>query len=399
MLPVGGSMMSRIVAGVVMLALATIAAAADSPRVGVYTVHAESVTLHTTLPGRVVAYRTAEIRPQVDGIIRKRLFKAGAHVDAGQKLYKIDATKYRAAIAKAKAALAEAKAGVQSAKPKAERARRLFQSNAVSQEKRDSAEAALAEARASVASARADLQTARTNLDYSDITAPIAGRIGTSNITVGGLATANQAEALTTIHKIQPIYVDIQQSQTQYARLKQALASGRLKKLDDDTARIRIRVGGSKTATLPGRLTFTSAEVNSNTGSVRLRAEVTNDDKALLPGMYVRAELVRGVDANAILVPQQAVERGPDGRPYCFVLGPDDHVQRRQLELAGTVKARWRVSDGLEAGERVVVQGLGKISADRKIAAIAVEPNAAGTFVAVGDTKNGDDESTGQSAG
>lgn len=355
--------------------------ASDTPVVGVYTVHIQPYTQVTTLPGRVVVYRKAEIRPQVDGIIQKRLFKAGAHVDAGQTLYKIDASRYKAAVAEAKAAIAEAKAKLKAAKPAAERARKLYKSNAISEERLDSALAALAAANAKLASARAQLKAARIDLKNTTIKAPIEGQIGTTAITIGGLVSAYQSKALTTIRQIHPVYVDIQLSQDRYAEFRRSLASGRLEPPRDDTSRVYVKVGGNGYEPLPGKLIFTSASVNSDTGSVHLRAVVDNHNKILLPGMFVRVKLVVGTDPDAILIPQQAVQRGENGQPYCFVVTGNDTAKRRMLEIAGATGNRWWVTNGLKSGARVIVQGIGKINGGESVESVAVTPDASGTFV------------------
>lgn len=372
-----------VVSGLLLVIVMPAFGASEPPVVGVYTVSSQSYTVTTRLPGRVVVYRKAEIRPQVDGIIQKRLFKAGAHVEAGQTLYRIDPSRYKAAVAEARAAVAEAKARLQSARPAAERAQRLYEANAISEEKLDSALAALAAAEARLASARAQRQAARIDLGDTTIKAPIGGRIGTTAVTVGGLVNAYQSQALTTVRQIHPVYVDIQLSQDRYAQFRQARASGRLKSPPEGAVRIYVMAGRNSVTPLPGKLIFTSASVNPDTGSVNLRAAVKNPNEILLPGMFVRVKLIVGVDSDAILLPQQAVQRAEDGQPYCFVVNDNGTAKRRSLEIAAAADNRWRITDGLKPGVRVIVQGVDKVGDGETVESVAVAPDASGTFVTV----------------
>ncbi|ROO24289.1 hemolysin D [Salinisphaera orenii MK-B5] len=350
--------------------------AADAPvEVGVYAASAEPYTVRVTLPGRTVAYKQAAVRPQVDGIIRKRLFEQGARVEAGQPLYQIDPSRYEAAYARAKASLAQARAAVRSARSTADRLRALAEADAVSEQELEDALAALDVAQADVAAAKADLKTARINLDYARIEAPISGRIGASNVTEGALVTASQAEPLTTIRQLDPIYVDIRQSGRAYLQLKHALESGRLQTVSEDTARVRVSVVGDTGPPMRGRLEFSGVSVDPATATIELRAVVPNPHADLLPRMYVRAHLVEGIDTNAILVPQQGVLRTGRGDPYSLVVDDTDRVVRRPLTLAEAVGNRWRVIEGLAAGERVIVQGLGKVAAGDRVRPVPVARN------------------------
>lgn len=357
--------------------------ARPTPSVGVYTVQTQPYTVTETLPGRARAYMSSEVRPQIDGIIKKRLFTEGAEVKAGQVLYQIDASRYRAAYDSAKARLAQAKAAVESARPLAERYRALAKIDAISKQDRDNAVAALAQDQANVATARADLESARINRDFTRIKAPIKGRIGASTYTPGALVTANQTQAMATINQLDPIYIDIQQSVGQYLALKQAVDSGRLDTDNNDAAPVRVTPEGGQT-TLNGKLEFSGVSVNQDTGSVMLRAIVPNPNHTLLPGMYVRTTLTQGIDVKAILVPQQGVSRDASGQPTALVVDSDQTVRSRRLEIAASANDnRWRVRSGLKAGDQVIVQGSGKIQIGDTVNPTVVSIDADGNVQAV----------------
>jgi RND family efflux transporter MFP subunit len=347
--------------------------------VGVYQVKLEPYTVTTNLPGRTRAYTTSEVRPQVDGIIKKRLFKEGEHVDAGDVLYKIDPAHYQAAVEQAKAQLAQAKAAVKSAAPLAHRYQELAKIDAISKQDRDNAVAELAQNKANVATAKANLKSARIDLGYTQIKAPISGIIGASAVTAGALVTANQSEALATINRLDPIYVDIRESADQYLLLRQALASGALETDAENTAPVIVSPAAGIGVHLQGKLEFSGVEVDPDTGSIMLRALVPNPDHLLLPGMYVRARLTQGIDVNALLVPQQAVERNTASGPTALVVNDDDKVEKRQLTIAAATRNhRWRVTSGLKAGDRVIVQGSGKVKPGSKVKPVAVTIDAKG---------------------
>lgn len=348
------------------------------PKVGVYQVESQAYTVTETLPGRTRAYMVSEVRPQIDGIIKKRLFTEGADVEAGQVLYQIDPARYQAAYDSAKAELAQARAAVKSAEPLAKRYTELARIDAISKQDRDNAIASLAQDRAQVATAEAQLESARINLDYTRVKAPIAGRIGASAYTPGALVTANQSETLSTINQLDPIYVDIQQSVAQYLTLRRAIDSGQLTTDKDNAAPVQITPeGGHKT--LDGKLEFSGVNVNEDTGSVMLRAIVPNPDHTLLPGMYVRARLTQGIDVKAILVPQQAVSRDTSGQPTALVVGADHQVRQRKLDIASaTDDNRWRVNSGLKTGDQVIVQGRDKITIGQKVETTRVSIDADG---------------------
>lgn len=331
------------------------------PEVGVITVQPQRVALTTELSGRTAPHLIAEVRPQVGGIIKKRLFTEGSDVKAGQVLYQIDPASYEAAHASARASQARAEATLGMVRLKAERYQDLVKIKAVSQQDNDDAQAALKQAEADLAAAKAAVETARINLAYTKITAPISGRIGRSSITDGALVTANQATALATIQQLGTMYVDVTQSSAELLRLKQTLASGMLKK-DSATAQARVKLlleDGSPYP-LPGTLKFSEVTVDQSTGSITLRAVFPNPKQVLLPGMFVRAVLEEGVNEQAMLVPQRGVTRNPKGDAMVMVVGAEEKVEPRVIQVVRTVGENWLVSDGLKPGDRVILEGLQK---------------------------------------
>nr|WP_149194513.1 efflux RND transporter periplasmic adaptor subunit [Luteimonas suaedae] len=345
-----------------MLALAFAACSSKTPpeqpppEVGVYTVAAQRLSMDQTLSGRTVAHMTSDVRPQVGGILRKRLFTEGQTVEAGQVLYEIDPAPYQAAFEAARGDLAQAEAAVLSAKPKAERYKALVALDAISRQEGDDAVATLRQGEAAVLAARAALQTARINLDYTRITAPIAGRIGTSSYTPGALVSAGQADVLATIQQLDPIYVDVSQSSAQLLQLRRRLDAGQLKAVDGK-AEVRVVLEDGSTHAHAGTLEVVDARVDEATGTVRLRAVVPNPDHLLLPGMYVRAVLAMAIDEQAILVPQQAVTRDAKGQAQVLVVNADGKVEQRRLRTGDAVGDRWVVSEGLAVGDHVIVEG------------------------------------------
>jgi len=336
-------------------------AAPPPPEVAVVTVRPEPVALTTELAGRTSAYLVAEVRPQVGGILKERLFREGAEVKAGAPLYRIDPASYEAEVERAQAALAKAEANLATAKVKAVRYEELAAINFVSKDARDEVAVALKQAEADVAAARAALQTARINRGYTTVTAPISGLIGRSALTPGALVTANQATALATVQQLDPIYVDVTQSSADLLRLRRDLASGRLKSAGADQARVKLLLEDGSAYPLEGRLQFSEVSVDPTSGAVTLRAVFPNPKQQLLPGMYVRAVLEEGVRENAILVPQQAVSRDPRGNAVALVVAADGTVQSRQLRTERTIGSQWLVGEGLAAGDRVIVEGLQRV--------------------------------------
>jgi membrane fusion protein (multidrug efflux system) len=328
--------------------------------VSTVTVKPQRVMLTTELPGRTSAYLIAEVRPQVGGIIQKRLFTEGADVNAGEVLYQIDPATYQAAYNSARAALARAEANLNPARLKAERYEELVKINAVSQQDFDDASAALKQAEADVEAGKAAVETARINLAYTKVTAPISGRIGRSSVTNGALVTASQSAALATIQQLSPIYVDVTQSSAELLRLRQNLASGVLKSNGSAQARARLLLEDGTAYPLPGTLKFSEVTVDQSTGSITLRAVFPNPNQALLPGMFVRAILEEGVNEQAILVPQRGVTRNPAGNAMVMVVGSEGKVEPRVIKVVRTIGDNWLVSEGLKAGDRVILEGLQK---------------------------------------
>ena len=328
------------------------------PEVGVVVVQPQRVSLTMELPGRTSPYLIAEVRPQVSGIIQKRVFTEGSDVKAGQVLYQIDPATYQAAYDSAKAALARADAGVTTIRLKAQRYKDLVKIKAVSQQDYDDADAGLKQSEADVALAKAAVETARINLAYTKVTAPISGRIGRSAVTDGALVTGNQATALATIQHLGSMYVDVTQSSAELLRLKQNLASGLLKTDRTGQALVKLVLEDGSAYPLPGTLKFSEVTVDPSTGSVILRAVFPNPKQTLLPGMFVRAILEEGINENAILVPQRGVTRNPKGEAMVMVVGAQEKVEPRIITVARTVGDNWLVSGGLKAGDRVILEGI-----------------------------------------
>ena len=342
------------------------AAARPAPQVAVVTVEPRPVALTTELPGRTSAFRVAEIRPQVNGLIQKRLFVEGSDVEAGDVLYQIDPASFEAALNNARAALVRSEANLPAIQSRTRRYRDLLAENAVSQQDYDDAAAALKQAEADVMYWQASVQTARINLAYTRITAPISGRIGRSNVTEGAIVTAYQPVALATIQQLDPIYVDVPQSTTDLLRLKRRLATGALSQSEDQNAADLI-LADDTTYSHAGTLKFRDVTVDPTTGSVVLRLVFPNPDTALLPGMFVRAVMKEGINARAILIPQQAVARDPKGNPVAMIVDGNDTIQQRMLDLDRAVGDQWLADSGLSVGDRVVVEGLQKVRAGTQV--------------------------------
>lgn len=317
---------------------------AQTPQVGVVTLKAQPYTLTTELPGRTTAFRVAEVRPQVNGIILKRLFTEGGDVKAGQQLYQIDPALYEATANSAKATL-------QSAKSMSDRYKQLVSEQAVSRQEYDNALASTLEAQSA-------LQTAQINLRYTRVMAPISGRIGRSNVTEGALVTSGQADAMATIQQLDPIYVDVTQSSAEMLKLRSDLASGKLQKAGDNAATVKLTLEDGSQYAQEGKLEFSEVSVDQATGSVTLRAVFPNPEHTLLPGMFVHAQLPAGVNSKAILVPQQGVTRNLKGQPTAMVVNQDNKVEQRELVANRTAGAFWLIEKGLAEGDRVITEGL-----------------------------------------
>ena len=340
------------------------------PEVGIVVVAPQRTTLTSELSGRTSPRMIAEVRPQVNGIIQKRVFTEGSDVKAGQLLYRIAPATYQAAFASAKAVQARAEANLIPARLKAERYKDLVAINAVSKQDYDDAYASLKQAEADVASTQASVQTAQINLTYTKVTAPISGRIGRSTVTDGALVTANQPAALATIQQLSSMYVDVTQSSADLLRLKQNLASGLLKNNKTTQARVKLVLEDGSAYPLPGTLKFSEVTVDPSTGSITLRAIFPNPKQTLLPGMFVRAILEEGVDESAILVPQRGVTRNPKGEATALVVGAGEKVEQRVIKVSRTVGDNWLVSEGLKTGDRVIVEGIQKARPGTQVKAV-----------------------------
>ncbi len=331
------------------------------PEVGIVVVKPEKQTIVTELPGRTAAFLSADIRPQISGIIQHRLFREGADVKQGQVLYQIDPAPYKATYSSAQASLSKAQATLTSSRLKAQRYLELNKIDAVSKQDNDDAQSALGENQANVEVARAALDAARINLGYTNITSPISGRIGTSTVTPGALVVAQQATALTTVQKIDPIYVDVTQPSIDVLRLRRELESGQLKKTGVNEVAIKVVLEDGSVYPIEGKLQFTGLSVDPGTGVITLRAVVPNPDAVLLPGMYVRARLDEAIDDNAILIPQKGVARDVTGAASALILTRQGKVERRLLKVGRSVGNRWWVTEGLKSGDKVIVDGLQKV--------------------------------------
>lgn len=350
--------------GLILAACALLAACSKEkptpppPEAGFVVMRTESVPLFIELPGRTAAYETSEVRPQVTGVLKARLFTEGSIVRAGQTLYQIDPSLFRAAVNQAAANLENARAQREAAAARAQRFKPLAQIEAVSKQDYTDATAAARQADASVAQTAAQLETARINLRFTNVPAPISGRIGRSLVTTGALVTAGQADPLTTIQRLDPIFVDIQQSSADLLALRRQLASGGASR---SSATVSLQLEDGSTYARSGRLEFAEAMVDPQTGTVTLRARFPNPDGILLPGMFVRARLSQLTARDAILVPQAGVSRNPKGEATVMLVGAGEKAVLRSIVADRTVGDKWLVTSGLKAGDKVIVEGLGRI--------------------------------------
>jgi membrane fusion protein (multidrug efflux system) len=345
-----------------------------APTVGVVTLQAEPYTLVSELPGRTAAYRIAEVRPQVDGIVQQRLFEEGSEVKAGQQLYQIDAAVYQATYKSAQATLASAKA-------LAERYKDLVADQAVSRQSYDEAQASRLQAEAAV-------EQASINLRYTKVLAPISGRVGRSTVTEGALVSNGQASALATIHQLDPIYVDVIQPTKELLRLRSELESGQLQKAGESAAKVQLKLEDGSTYSHQGTLEFSEVSVDEGTGSVTLRAVFPNPEHTLLPGMFVHALLVEGVNQQAILAPQQGITRNTRGEPIAMVVNAQNKVEPRLLKTERTVGNRWLVLEGLKPGDQLITEGVQFVRPGAEVKTTAAknvaEPQASAADQAVG---------------
>lgn len=335
-------------------------APAPLPEVATVTVSTGPVALTTELPGRTSAYRVAEIRPQVTGLIQKRLFTEGSDVRAGQVLYQIDPAPFQAVLDNAKAALARAEANLPAIRSRAERFKELLPEKAVSRQDYEDAAAAVKQTEADIESWRAIVQTASINLGYTRITAPVSGRVGKSNVTEGALVTAQQPAPLAIIQQLDPVFVDVPQSTAERLRLKRSLEGGRLHQGGAGQKKVKLFLEDGTAYPLAGTLQFRDVTVDPTTASVLLRVVFPNPQGDLLPGMFVRAVVREGIKEQAILIPQQAVSRDPKGNPVALVVDAGDKVSQRMITLDRAIGDRWLVTTGLASGDRVIVEGMQK---------------------------------------
>lgn len=328
-----------------------------SVQVGISTLHSEPVTLFKQLPGRITAIRTAEVRPQVSGIVLKRLFTEGSEVKAGQSLYQIDPASYQASYDKAMATLINAD-------KVAARYRPLAAAHAISQQTYDDAVATAREA-------KADVETARVNLNYTQVRAPISGHIGRSLATEGALVTNGQSNYMSLIQQLDPIYVDVSASSLELLAQRRALAEGLLKKAGDNAAAVKLTLEDGSPFPLEGRLEFSEVTVDESTGSVTLRAVFPNPQRELLPGMFVHASFPQGVAEQGILVPQESIMHDTRGRPYVYLVGADNRIKEQPIATGQMIGHKWLVNSGLKSGDRVVVNGLQTVQAGTRVTTTA----------------------------
>lgn len=355
--------------------------APHAPQVGVVTLKTEPLNVTTELSGRTAAFRIAEVRPQVGGIILKRNFVEGSEIKAGTSLYQIDPATYQAAYDSAKGDLVKAQANSQISRVTVNRYKPLLGTNYISKQDYDTAVATAAQADAAVVSAKAAVETARINLAYTKVTSPISGRIGISSVTEGALVSNGQTTALATVQQLDPIYVDVTQSSNDFLRLKQELADGSLKQANGK-AQVKLLMDNGKEYSEPGTLEFSDVTVDETTGSITLRAIFPNPNDLLLPGMFVRARLDEGVNNNALLVPQQGITRNPRGDATAMVIGADNKVELRTVTTTQAIGDKWVVTEGLKSGDKVIVTGLQKIKPGVQVTAQEVDEKAAASDTA-----------------
>jgi len=345
----------------------------STPEVAVVKVQTERVSIITELPGRTSPYLIAEVRPQVGGIIQKRLFVEGADVKAGAVLYQIDPAAYEASYSAAKAALARSEANITSIRNRVERYKELVAINAVSQQEFDDASASLKQAEADIQMNKAATETAHINLNYTRIIAPISGRTGKTNVTVGALVTANQSTPLTTIQQLDPIYVDATQSSANLLELKRHMAAGRIRGNDPNQTKVKLLLEDGTLYPLEGSLKFSEVTVDASTGSYIIRMVFPNTRSTLLPGMYVRALIHEGIIDKAILVPQQGVSRDPKGNPVAMLVNQEEKVEMRMLSIDRAMGDKWLITEGLIPGDRLIVEGMQRVRPGVPVKAVPFE--------------------------
>ena len=355
------------------------------PEVGVIVAQPQSVEQSVELSGRTSAYQVSEVRPQTGGVILKRLFAEGSYVQAGQALYEIDAKTNRASADSARATLLRQQANLNALRVKEGRYRQLVGTNAVSKQEYDDIHAQVLLAEADVAASQAALKNAEITLGYSTVRAPISGQSNRSTVTAGALVTANQTEPLVTIQRLDPIYVDINQSSSELLRLRQQLSKGSLD--SSNNTRVKLKLEDGSDYPIEGRLAFSDASVNPDTGTVTIRAVFPNPNHLLLPGMFANAQIVQGVIPNAMLVPQIAVTRTPTGQAMAMIVNDKGVVEPRQITTVGIQGQDWIVTEGLKTGEKVIVDGIAKVKAEQKVVAKPYQPKAAAPQAPTTDAK------------
>ena len=345
--------------------------------VGVVTLKPQKVAITVELPGRITAFRVSDVRPQVDGIILKRLFTEGGDVTEGQQLYQIDPARYQAAYDSAKATVARSEATLVLNQLTERRQRKLLDTRVISSQDHDNAYAALKEAEAAVAAWKATLEAAQINLNYTKVLSPISGRIGRSSVTEGALVANGQSTALAKVTQLDPIYVDVTQASSQLLRLQRALNKGQLQSVRAQKTSVRLTLEDGSEYPEKGTLEFSEVSVDTGTGSVTLRAIFPNPNHILLPGMFVRAQGDAGVDDQAILVPQRAVSRNQKGEPTVLVVGADNKVELRPFQTERTIGGNWLVTAGLKAGDKVIIEGLQKVAPGAQVKTVELSGDGA----------------------
>ncbi|SIO21730.1 membrane fusion protein, multidrug efflux system [Bradyrhizobium erythrophlei] len=346
---------------------AAAAAQASEPDVSVVTVKPQPRAMVRELPGRIAPTRVSEVRPRVSGIVVERSFNQGSEVKAGDPLYRIDPRPFEVEVQSTEAALARAKAALEQASLQARRVATLFSQRAMPEAENEKAIAALRQAEADVEGRKADVARARLNLDYATIRAPIDGIVGAALVSEGALVVQNEAASLATIQQLDPIYADFTQSVTELNQLRRAFESGDLDRIAPDAMKVRLALDNNAVYPLPGKLLFSDARVDAHTGQVTLRGEFPNPKRELLPGMYVRVQIEQGIDTDAIAVPQQAIQRNVGGGSEVFVVRDDNHVAVQSVRTGSLQDGQWFVSEGLKAGDKVVVEGFQKFAAGDKV--------------------------------
>ena len=353
--------------------------------VGVIVAQPQNVEQSVELSGRTTAFEISEVRPQTSGIILKRLFAEGSYVREGQALYELDARTNRATFDNAKAALLQQEANLSTLRTKLNRYQQLVSSNAVAKQDYDDLVGQVNVAEAQVAAARAQVKNAEVDLGYSTIRSPISGQTNRSTVTAGALVTANQTEPLVTIQRLDPIYVDINQSSSELLRLRQQLSKGSLD--SSNNTRVKLKLEDGSDYPIEGRLAFSDASVNPDTGTVTIRAVFPNPNHLLLPGMFANAQIVQGVIPNAMLVPQIAVTRTPTGQAMAMIVNDKGVVEPHQITTVGIQGQDWIVTEGLKTGEKVIVDGIAKVKAEQKVVAKPYQPKAAAPQAPTTDAK------------